>query len=284
MQVLMIQKKIVNTVAAENKTREIAFITCEQNTGNIGNFIKSQNLAKNKYTAVFHDDDAIHPEYIDIAMAELTRNPNAVMATGYGAAFFNVDNNNWDILFKGHLTYPPKFGPYFNLLIGRPTFACAIYRTDAYKAVKYNYEKYGKLHDIIFMMEINLLGDIVFIQGVCMRWRQHPGSDSYTLSTGPFPREVQNIVFRIAELVKGNKFWKPLLFNFAYFLYNWSELKRFISWEDFRSTLICDDVFTSNDIKTFQNKRKIDALNKKIQKLAQATSPQYYQDYLEKRF
>lgn len=76
--------EVIQEIRDKYPNRKIEVITHSKNVGNAGNFQKSQEFASNKYVAVFHDDDAVHPEYIDRAMQLLHANHDAVMATGGG--------------------------------------------------------------------------------------------------------------------------------------------------------------------------------------------------------
>lgn len=149
------------------------------------------------------------------------------------------------------------------MLISRPTFCCCIYKTDVYKKIKYKFEQYGKLHDIIFMMEVGQYGDIAFLHGECVRWRQHIGSDSNNLLTGPYPKEILEVLIAIKtnflkqkqrdglkQYIKRILFF-ALLFNFSYFLYEWSDLKRFVNWETFKAMMHDRGIFTSSQYKVF---------------------------------
>lgn len=199
--------EVIGEVKKKYPKRNITVITHEKNLGNVGNFIRSQDLAQNEYTAIFHDD-AIHPEYIETAMKIFSENTDLVMCSGNLLGLYNVSNNDWGILHKDYYKYEKDDGIYYNLLINRPTFASNIYKTEAYKQVQYHPEKYGKLHDIIFMLEMNKLGAVAFILGTCIKWRQSANNDSNNLSTGPFPDEVANIIRRIA-----GKKWYIDIFN-----------------------------------------------------------------------
>lgn len=247
--------EVVNNIKVRYPERNIELITHRENIGNPNNFKKSQELASNEYTAVFHDDDAIHPEYINTAMQLLKRHKNAVMCTGDLQPFWNVTNDNFEVMKKDYYIYKKQDGVYLNLLINRPCFASNIYKTEAYKRMTYHPEKYGKLHDIIFMLELNKLGEVIFIQGHCIRYRLHTGMDSNTLSTGPFPEEIINILKRIKELNNNHKFFgQYLLFLFADFLYDWSFLDNYLTWNKFQNKLIEMHIFSKTELFFFKNK------------------------------
>lgn len=262
--------EVIEEVKKQYPQRDIEVITHEKNLGNPGNFKRSQELAENEYTAIFHDDDAIHPEYIETAMSIFKENPDLVMCSGNLQGKWNVTNNDWDILYKDYYKYEKNDGVYYNLLINRPTFASNIYKTEAYKKVEYHPEKYGKLHDIIFMLEINRLGPIAFILGCCIRWRQSQNNDSNNLTTGPFPDEIANIIKKIKDLNPEHNFYgQPLLWNFAFFLYKWSVLSRFLTWYEFEEKLIKNNSFTKLEAYLFHKIFYIEFFNKLIQKRAE---------------
>lgn len=247
---------VIKAATKKYPHRKVRVIRHESNIGNVGNFEYSQSVADNEYVAVFHDDDAIHPEYIDRAMHLLLENSEAVLCCGGAEAMYNVNNENWTMLPDEYLLYP-KSGGFAQLLLGRAMFMTSIYKTSAYKQVRYRADLYGKLHDNIFLMEMNQLGKIVFQQGVVARWRQHALSDSNTLSTGPFPNEVLRMVYDINKMLQEDKrefsdlevydeIVGPLLYNFVCFMYKWSYLPKHISWEIFREKMKEDGIFTAS--------------------------------------
>lgn len=261
--------EVVEVIRKEFPDRVVEVVTNPVNVGNAGNFKRTQEIAENEYTAVFHDDDVIHPEYIERAMDVLTKNPHIVYAGGGAAALYHCSNDNWPPIAGDYVLYPGSDNAYFQLLMGRLNFCTAIYKTSAYKASVYRPELYGKLHDNIFLAELGLFGDCIYFPELCVRWRQHPGSDSNTLSTGPFPNEVVNIISRLKELntsgrIKRRALFKVLLYNFSYFLYGWSQLVRFCTWDAFL-TLLCEaHVFSPFEMKII--KRNIRIFNKVIRK------------------
>lgn len=248
--------EVLKEAAEKYPNRKMRVIRHEKNIGNAGNFIFSQSVAENEYVAVFHDDDAIHPEYIDRAMYLLSNNKNAVMCFGNAEPLYNVTNENWPMLPNEYWLYPQSEGGAFaQLMVGRGLFMSCIYKTSAYKQVEYRPDRYGKLHDTPFMMEISRFGEIIFQQGTVVRWRQHAKSASNTLSTGPYPHEVLQLITDLntllekdkpyfADIEKYDELASALLYNFAYFLYEWSCLRKCIRWDDFRKELKENGVFS----------------------------------------
>lgn len=253
---------VIKAAMEKYPKRKVRVIRHEKNIGNTGNFEYSQTVADNEYVAVFHDDDAIHPEYIDRAMYLLMQNGDAVLCTGDAVPMYNVNSENWPMLPHEYILYP-KSGAFAQLLMGRPPFMCSIYKTSAYKQVKYRPDLYGKLHDIIFLMEINQLGSVVFQQGMVLRWRQHAYSDSNTLKTGPFPEETLHVLLSVKQMLQEDQacfadipvygeIAGPLLYNFAYFIYGWGYLSQYLSWESFCEQMHQTQLFTLEQYNAYQ--------------------------------
>lgn len=259
---------------------QIDVITHPYDIGNIGNFKKSQELASKSYTAVFHDDDAIHPEYIERAMSLLRKYDDAVLCTGSSASMWCVNNYNWPLLNSSYYLYPAKYGAYFQMMIIRSVFQSAIYRTDVYKKLKYESEKYGKYHDIIFLMEAGKYGQTIHIDDVCVRIGYSPRQDSNLASTGPFPYEVCELLAYIDELIADQRYAKPVLWNFAYMLYDWAAyLSRFETWEVFSERMKEKGIFTQEQIMEFSLKPVMDKINGEILAWAELLKRSCYKAY-----
>lgn len=261
-----------NTIDIVNKwmntcpDRNIKIITHKKNIGNYENFEYVHNYANNEYTAVFHDDDAIHPEYIETAMTLLKKH-DAGMCTGVKSENYNIDAKNWDVLNKNYYLYPKNIGIILSLLLCRHTFQSVICKTNIYKTIPYNYKKYGKLYDIIFLYEMSQQATSILILGDCIRCGIQKDKDSNDLSTGPFPEETFNVIYRIHELTKDYTNRNVALWNFAYFLFTWSKLERFLEWKDFVDKLQ-DTIFSSEDI-AFFNSPGINIVNNKQNQFVQ---------------
>lgn len=254
---------VIKAAMEKYPKRKVRVIRHETNIGNVGNFVFSQSVAENEYVAVFHDDDAIHPEYVDRAMYLLAENKDAVMCFGGAEAMYNVNNENWTMLPDEYLLYP-KSAAFAQLLLGRSVFMNSIYKTSAYKQATYRGDLYGKLHDNIFLMEINSMGSVVCQLGTVARWRQHALSDSNNLTTGPFPNEIIRLIADIKKMLQKDKenfkdiqeydeILSPLLYNFAYFIYKWSYMPKYMQWKTFRKKMKEKKLFTAEQYKMYDS-------------------------------
>lgn len=255
--------QVVKNAQQKFQDRCIEVITNEKNIGNYNNFKKTQEISDNEYVAVFHDDDAIHPEYIERAMSILTKDNTLVCCSG-GGGMYNVTNTNWLPMQASYFYYPKSKSTFLQLIVARFNFFSMIYKNSVYKKVKYHPEKYGKLHDLPFLCDITSLGNSIYLNTNCARWRLSRFQDSNTLSTGPFPEEILNILSSFKKRLhteltedsdlKGYKLVaKTLLYNFSYFLYNWADIKiRNISWKEFENEMIKYRIFKEKDFIFFE--------------------------------
>lgn len=280
--------EVIKEVQKKYPERKIEVITNEKNLGNPGNFKRSQEIASNEYTAIFHDDDAVHPEYVETAMKLFAKHSDAVMCCCGSDVKYNIDNNNWNILDKNYFYYPKKDNTYYQLLCSRPNFATDIYKTDAYKKANYRPDLYGKLHDICFILDICQMGGIINLHGYGLRYRIHGGSDSQNYKTGPFDYEVKNVIGYLKDLTLRHFLAKPLLWNFMFFLYKWSKINIYMTWENFIVDMNINSevagggqLFSEIDKAILKNKFIMDLLNKLIIKRAKFYREKLYKKYEE---
>ncbi len=253
--------EVVKCIQQRFPNRNIQMITHEKNLSNLGNFIMSQQLASLEFTAVFHDDDVIHPEYLERAMNLFAENEKAVLCSGGNVARYMPENCDWTPLTPEYYLYPGESNAYLQMMVQRASFQTAVYRTKVYKRTEYRKDLYGKLHDIIFLMEVGRQGDMIHILPPCAKVGIDVSQDSNDLQSGPFPEEILEIGNRISELMGDRKYAKPVLWNFTYSLYEWSCLSRHITWEDFTEKLISRKTFTYAEVADFSMNAVMDRIN-----------------------
>ena len=264
--------EVCEEIIREYPERQITVITNEMNIGNIGNFRKAQSLASNKYTAVFCDDDAIHPEYIDAVLMLFKKHKNLIAVSGAEYPMYYVGADNWYPIDRGYYLVPKGCIAQFSLMIRRHSFQSFVSRTYIYKQVKYNHEKYGKLHDIVHMIEICEKGESAFLISPCIRAGQHANNDSFSYKSGPFPEEIVAIVKALESKLTRNRLDRVALWNFTYFLYCWSQFykRQKLRWKDFIRMKPDgkDSVFSETEIWLYSNRFFIKIANYLLMKLS----------------
>lgn len=260
-------REVVKSFQRAYPKRRIIYERNPTNLGNVGNFKRSQEVASHRFTAIFHDDDAIHPRYLEFALSHLQLDSSVVCVSGGYDYYYNVDCRNFPILERSYYVYSPDDCVCCNTMVVRPTFFLCVYRTDAYKAVVYNDELYGKLHDNVFLVEMNKLGKLVYLTGRCGRWGLSNSQDSEDFSTGPFVHEIVNILCRLKALNdRGGFSFTVSLYNLSYFYYTWSHLDRQIDWNGFKILMVNSGIFTKFQLWLFSSQRVMNIANKHLLK------------------
>lgn len=263
---------VIKEVQQKYPEREIEVITHPQNIRSQENFKMSQKLASTEYCAIFHDDDCMHPTYIETAMKCLQKHPDVVMIGSDGDAMYNVNDQNWYEQSKQYLLFDKEEFALLNLHGGRHNFATMIYKSEVYKSIKIEEELCGKIWDLPFTFKIGATGKSILLEGKYIRYRLSAGQDSKDYKTGPFPNEIINALRICKESIINNKFYSLLLlYNFTKMLHNGQKLKEMYdcSWKDFCKMYADMGLFNSKElfiIKFFGYKKVIRRIQKFVDK------------------
>jgi glycosyltransferase involved in cell wall biosynthesis len=179
-------------VVASFAASRVTLARSEINLGVQGNLDRAKNLASRKWVMVFHDDDLMHPAYIEDALAEASRYPDVAMVAS-GLSFENAPTNvAWDQFDKTKARYCGSASALAGLMYaGFPLhFGSAIYRTELFKALRWEFDKYGKICDRPFLLNIAAHGAVIVLENPYVRYRCHAGQDSATDSNGPYIKEL----------------------------------------------------------------------------------------------
>lgn len=233
--------------------RKIIHIKHETNIGNPANFKKSQELATNEYTAVFHDDDVIHPEYIEKAMALFKKHNDVVMISCRPQIFKDFKPDLWKKIKNTYLLFKPTNICLASLLVGMPCFASMIYKTDIYTSVSYHPKQYGKIFDAPFLLDIGLKGASILMQGRYIQYRVHANSDTSTPVDKLFFNEIIAVVKHFNNKLTGYHFTKPfLIYTRALSIYQWARGAN-ISKSDFEKECIKNELFNQKHVVIMHN-------------------------------
>ena len=160
--------------------------------GQWGNLIAAQKFLKSCYVLLLHDDDLIHPEYLNIALQILDTHPRVNLLTA-NAVPWNIEEAPVDLpplSTTGHLFSVSEYASYvYNA--GHPSYSLAIYKSDAFRALDIpdNFNRYGKWGDIPLMLASINNGKAAVLTDACGWMGLHPGQDSNDQSTLP-PRHA----------------------------------------------------------------------------------------------
>lgn len=202
------------------------------NIGWLDNFLKVGSLAEPDWVMAFHDDDIIHPRYIECAMAALDSHPNCrLIASNYVgvekpalAALFgqNLKKDFWLFDHAAHFAS-------FCYTLNKVHFGSVIYRRDCFQRLKREHIlPYGKIGDRPAMIEtLRAGGGAIVFKAPYIQYRLHASQDSQSSTSGPFLHEAIKLTRFYGDVM--GKTWKTsagrcfIVNNRAYLkgLYKW---------------------------------------------------------------
>ncbi|MDH4285532.1 MAG: glycosyltransferase family 2 protein, partial [Gallionellaceae bacterium] len=113
-----------------------------------------QAMARGPWTMMFHDDDLLHPNYLQDVSSVLARESQATVAVSAMRACSRPENAGWESVYGSH--YRALTGRQLAALLygGFPMpFCSVVYRTDILQQVQLGFETYGKICDRPFVID-----------------------------------------------------------------------------------------------------------------------------------
>lgn len=255
---------VIKDIKKQYQNRKIKVITNEKNIGNFGNFLKAQKIASKEYVCILHDDDILHPYYLEKCNKIINDNKDIVLISGNNQYFVNPSNFDFQLPCDDYIVYSADVCPIMQLSQIRFTFQCSVYKTEIFKKTKMRQEEDGKMWDINFLLDTSKYGNSAFLLMQCMKVRYHNGQDSNTYVNGPFVQELLNILKHQSELLKQSMWLRVIcLYKFASTIYTWSKIKD-LSKKDFLKLLKKENIVSRNEAFFYKHFRFI---VKKLSKL-----------------
>lgn len=168
--------------------KRVKIIVNKENIGGHNNIKKAQGLSSKEWTIIFHDDDLIHPRYIEEVLNILNKNTEITMVAALTELNESPNENKWKNPMLGKVVIYKNPGQFAKgLFKGLPVPFCSIvYKTELLKKAKYNQELYGKIGDRPFLLDCINDGKIAVLKNTFIQSRDHIGRDTNDFLTGPF--------------------------------------------------------------------------------------------------
>lgn len=192
------------------------------------NFRAAQNFASKKYTITFHDDDLLHPKYLQRVLEVINKFDNVNIVTGKCTGFhtgqnasFPSDLNRRAIVLNGKFDFAAYLYAYGK---GGANTPATVYRTDYFKSAS-SLEQFHKNADWPFAIEGVGNGKAVVIDdNYCVLTRIHCGQD--TNNSGDNGTDIEHLfawMAYFADYLKPND--PSSLYYKAYRVYSYNMLK-----------------------------------------------------------
>jgi|SaaInlStandDraft_1057018.scaffolds.fasta_scaffold04412_6 glycosyltransferase involved in cell wall biosynthesis len=169
----------------------VKIIQQESNIGFLNNFLSAKNHGSAPWMLLFHDDDILHPRYLEEAY-ELIKNDQDISLIG--SNFLGTDRphadlwggfNNQVMIFKNKAHFTS-----FCYTSNTINFASAIYKRTNFNNLNINFDRFGKICDRPILIEFLGSGKAVVLKFPFIQYRIHAGQDSQTSTSGPFLKEA----------------------------------------------------------------------------------------------
>lgn len=197
--------------------------------GFLGNFEKAREIVDKLYCMLFHDDDLLHPQYLEFALKILNKYENVSLITTRSQDFFDYQEVEFkkEISKKHYVFNSQKDFAKHMYFIGSIAYASAIYNTKSFLNTDLEYEKFSKFNDWPFMVKMAAYGKTVLLDEKNMFLvRRHAGQDTWTYDYMPTLEQIVNwdVFFFDAMKLKNNKY-SLLQIMFNYQAWNFMEVK-----------------------------------------------------------
>ena len=198
---LLTAKNIIDDIKKDYPNTNIIY-TNTHDMGRHGNYFKLMELVNRKYFAVFHDDDIVHPQYIEYILNFLNSNPG-VEPVLFGTAPKSIykEDDYKSLIFddlKNEFWVSDNLSLFINFIHNNKTdcvYPSIVCNTEAYKKTDNFklFEKYGKISDSAKIYSVASHGKVAILKDAAYLYRQHSNQDAKT-SGGLTLEQYKNFV------------------------------------------------------------------------------------------
>jgi glycosyltransferase involved in cell wall biosynthesis len=165
----------------------VRLIQNKTNINSFNNFCKAIQLASKEYLVIFHDDDCMSPQLLEVELGLFKKHPE----TGFIATGVTLVSDK-DKMMKFETFDPANvrfemiganagiLDAYFSSKVFG--FSSIMYRTNLVKTVNPHPERYAQVIDRAFMLNLSIQAPVIFLQAPNYNALQHANQDSYKRS------------------------------------------------------------------------------------------------------
>lgn len=204
-----------------NRYENLNYVRHNENIEVLENIKFTVGLAKEKYMLMFHDDDFIHPQYIETVLNIISKHDDIDFLYPKTTIFQSedkIDNQifsdiKYQIYDRQHFTAKM----FINKGTENVVFPSAVYRTANVKqAILHEaINTTGTIADNVIIVESVINGKCVYIENSLYYYRSHPSQESQVLKL--YPDEIICCLKFFKEKLNSD-FYSKLIFNvFSYY-------------------------------------------------------------------
>lgn len=167
-----------------------------------------QSLARGPWTILFHDDDLLHPRYIEHVREAIRLNPEATVVVSGMKSTRNPCAADWECIQDAKVRRLTARQLATRLYAGfAMPFCSAVYRTEILKRAEISVAIYGKIFDRPLVLDIARRGCALLLPRPYVQYRLHAQQDSCDAVSGPYLDQVIALQRMYLELL-GDSPWR----------------------------------------------------------------------------
>jgi glycosyltransferase involved in cell wall biosynthesis len=196
---------VARQIVDEYKEADIRYIRIPQNGGYASAFEQVKLLCSKEYVMIFHDDDILHPRYLELAAAAIDKFDNVAVVGSPCTPMSNPSVDNWEEV-SSNAIYCEDYVDlaalmYFNVV--NFAFPSAIYRSEYLKKSVIRPE-FGLVCDKPLVLDAAQSGtSIIFTDKKLLRYRLHDKQSS----------TEREHWLTYEEIIAHNKYIKDILYK-----------------------------------------------------------------------
>lgn len=166
----------------------VHFLTTTENIGGIANIKRCQSLCSKKYVMIFHDDDQLHPTYLETAYRYLKEHEGVNVVVTNASTIPAKAKPDFSQEPKGEALKLDKVHFSAALYVrNKIAFCSAVYTSEALKLIDFEEmkSKYGKWCDRPILIEAVGYGSAILLTGSYVFSGRHDAQDTHLKQTQP---------------------------------------------------------------------------------------------------
>ena len=194
-------KQVYEEIISNYPQRKFKYMELHENHQDDYFIQKKNDFITAKYVIVFHDDDLMHPNYLEYAMDIIKHHSDIVILGGKTKISKQPERLIWDTPNRNYKLWLTR-DFILNYMIGDIfAFPSIIYRSELYKKTKFKHDLYGNRGDVPLLVDISKYGKICLLETRFLHYRIHEHQ-----TANIFPTMKQRI--NLLNLFKNNLFLK----------------------------------------------------------------------------
>lgn len=172
-------EEVFNKVKAEYPHRKFDYLKLEENHLDQYFIDRKNEFITADYVIVFHDDDLMHPRYVEHLMKIIPEHPEFVILGGKTKISEHPEELEWDEPTGKFIIGDMRDMVKWYFIGDTMSFPAICYKSVWYKNTKYREDLYGNRGDFPFVMDIAEHGKVCRLEDRFLHYRLHKGQDTF---------------------------------------------------------------------------------------------------------